>query len=113
MTWCSPIYGVSGAEARAIPFLGPAWVEMLRFTLRQARDLDLGVDMITGTGWPLGAPWVGADDAAAKVLYESYRVAGGGRLELPLTDCGSPRAVMAFSDNGRVRVTGGEQYDAR
>ncbi len=37
----SPIYGVSGAEARAIPFLGPAWVEMLRFTLRQARDLRL------------------------------------------------------------------------
>jgi len=100
----SPIYGVSGAEARTIPFLGPAWIEMLRFTLRQARNLGLGVDMITGTGWPLGGPWVGADDAAAKVLFEAHGVAGGGRLESPINrEPGTVlQAAMAFSDDGQV-----------
>jgi hypothetical protein len=54
----SPIYGVDGEEARAIDFLSPQWVAMLRFTAREAARLGLRVDMITGTGWPLGGPWV-------------------------------------------------------
>ena len=52
----SPIYGVTGAEQRYVPFLSPRWIELLGHTLREARRLDLGVDMITGSGWPLGGP---------------------------------------------------------
>src|SRR5687768_17683221 len=58
----SPIYTVPGDEERSIPFLSPRWIAMFDHTLREAERLDLGVDMITGTGWPLGGPWVGSDD---------------------------------------------------
>lgn len=50
----SPIYAVEGAEAHSIPFLSAAWIRMLRYTVQEARRLALEVDMITGTGWPLG-----------------------------------------------------------
>src|SRR5688572_2418617 len=68
----SPIYGVTGEQARSIPFLSPRWVDMLRHTVREARRMDMGVDMLCGTGWPLGGPWVRAEDAPSRVLFESY-----------------------------------------
>lgn len=102
----SPIYGVTGAEQRYVPFLSPRWIELLGHTLREARRLDLGVDMITGSGWPLGGPWVGAEDAACRVLFEIYRVAGGGQRDEPLTSEAEPtaplRVVMGYSQDGQV-----------
>ncbi|MDQ5851481.1 MAG: hypothetical protein M3380_05295, partial [Chloroflexota bacterium] len=102
----SPIYGVTGEEARFIPFLSPRWIDMLRHTVREARRLDMGVDMICGTGWPLGGQWVGDEDAAARVLFESYTVAEGGQVEEPIISNGEPRAVlralMGFSQDGQV-----------
>ena len=59
----SPIYGVTGEQTRFIPFLSPGWIDMLRHTVRQARRLGMDVDLLCGTGWPLGGPWVRAEDA--------------------------------------------------
>jgi hypothetical protein len=102
----SPVYGVGGAEERYIPFLSQPWIEMLSHTLREARRLDLGVDLITGTGWPLGGPWVSADDAAARSLFEFYHVAAGGCVAEPIRSRRDPRAalqtLMAFSDDGQA-----------
>lgn len=91
----TPIYGVRGHEARFIPYLSPAWTERLEHTLREARRLDLGVDMATGTGWPFGGPWVGADDACKNVVVRTYTVRGGERLTEPVRAAQEPlvRAV--------------------
>ena len=51
-----PIYGAKGAEDRSIDYLSPEWMEMLAFTVREAKRLGLGVDMTTGTGWCFGGP---------------------------------------------------------
>ena len=48
-----PIYGAKGYETRFIDFLSPKWMEMLAYTTLEAKRLDLGVDLTTGTGWPL------------------------------------------------------------
>jgi len=102
----SPIYGVTGEEARFIPFLSPRWVHTLRHTVREARRLDLGVDMLCGTGWPLGGPWVRAEDAATRVVFETYTVAEGGRVEEPIISNHEPRATLraliGFSQDGQV-----------
>lgn len=66
----SPIYGVRGCEDRAVPFLSPRWTELFGFTLREARRMGLGVDLIAGTGWPFGGPWVPDADAAQQVWVE-------------------------------------------
>jgi hypothetical protein len=80
----TPIYGVRGVESRFIPYLSPAWTGLLEHTLREAQRLDLGVDMATGTGWPFGGPWVGADDASRTVVARTYTLRAGERLREPV-----------------------------
>lgn len=102
----SPIYAVTDATQRNIAFLSPRWIALLRFTVREARRLSLGVDLICGTGWPLGGPWVSDTDAAANVLFESYTVAPGGSVEQPIVSRDTPAAplcaLMAFTDDGQT-----------
>ena len=49
----TPIYGVRDAENRFIPYLSPQWTAMFDYALVEAGRLRMGVDMATGTGWPL------------------------------------------------------------
>ncbi len=91
----TPIYGVKGAEDQFIDFLSPAWMEMLEFVLKEADRLGIGVDMATGTGWPFGGPWVGAEDACKNFVYRVYSLKSGGRVEEPIVYMQKPlvRAV--------------------
>jgi hypothetical protein len=73
----SPIYGPRGAEARYVPFLSPRWVELFGHTLAEAGRLGLGVDLIAGTGWPFGGPWVADGDAARVCWVESFAAGEG------------------------------------
>ena len=76
----TPIYGVRGTEDRFIPYLSDAWMKMLDYTLREARRLDLGVDMATGTGWPFGGPWVGDSMSARTIAHKTWILSAGERL---------------------------------
>ena len=105
----TPIYGVEGYENQFIDFLSPKWMQMLTHTLEQADKLDMGVDVILGTGWPYGGPWVSDDDAARKLIVQKYELQGGKRLphrvehinkrmkkEAPLN------ALMAYGGDGSI-----------
>lgn len=67
-----PIYGVKGQEANFISYLSPQWLEMLDYTVLEAKRLGLGIDMSLGTGWPYGGSYVTAEDAAKsfKIITE-------------------------------------------
>lgn len=78
-----PIYGAKGYESRFIPYLSPKWMEMLAFTTRTAARLDLGVDLTTGTGWPMGGPWIPKNQASESV-----------RIIIPNTPGAQPRLVV-------------------
>ena len=95
-----PIYGAKGYEDRFIDFLSPKWMEMLAHTTTEAKRLDVGVDMTTGTGWPFGGPNVTTNDASAQVNMEQYVVAGGGTLQSALPK-GRLQCLVAFSDKGK------------
>jgi hypothetical protein len=95
-----PIYGVKGFENRFIDFLSPKWMEMLACTTTQAKRLDLGVDLTTGTGWPFGGPGVSAEIASAKVNLKRYELAGGETLKSKLPE-GQLQCLMAVSDSGQ------------
>lgn len=62
-----PIYGAKGFENQFIPFLSEKWLKMVQYTVKQAGDLNLGVDMTLGTGWPFGGPWVDSLNAAKRM----------------------------------------------
>lgn len=76
----TPIYGIKGKEQQFIPFLTPKWMEMLQFTLQEAKRLNLGIDMATGTGWPFGGPWVTDMDASKYVAFKKYVLPSGEQL---------------------------------
>lgn len=59
-----PIYGVKGEESKFLPFLSKEWLEMLDFTLQEAKKNNLGIDLTLGTGWPFGGKNVSLQDAA-------------------------------------------------
>jgi len=86
----TPIYGVKGYEEEFIDYLSPEWMDMLMHTLKKAEELDLGVDMATGTGWPFGGPWITSEDACKYMAYEVYEVSGGHRLSRPIQYIQSP-----------------------
>lgn len=68
----TPIYGAKGFENKYIPFLSPQWLQMLKFSVDEAKAKGMGVDMNLGTGWPFGGPQVTADYAATKMIVQRY-----------------------------------------
>jgi hypothetical protein len=97
----TPIYGVRGLEDRFVPYLSSQWVEKLETALAEAQRLGLGVDLATGTGWPFGGPWVGAEDACKRIAHEAYRLSGGERLAEP----------VRFRQEPLLRAIGNQVYD--
>ncbi|MBW3522470.1 glycosyl hydrolase [Chryseobacterium sp. NKUCC03_KSP] len=69
-----PIYGAKGFENKYINYLSPEWMKMLQFTTNKAKSLQMGVDMAVGTGWPIGGPQVSENDAATKMIFQTYEI---------------------------------------
>lgn len=77
----TPIYGVYGYEKQFIDFLSPQWMQMLEHTLKEAKQLGIGVDLANGTGWPFGGPWVKDDDASKTIYYKTYSLNAGEQIK--------------------------------
>lgn len=103
----SPIYGTRGSEERQVSYLTPRWNSLLAHTTREAARLGMGVDMIQGTGWPFGGPWVPPTDVAQKVVLTPIPIDARGQLTARL-QAGAPLlSLMAFSAAGEVMdITG-------
>ncbi len=69
-----PIYGAKGFEKQYLNYLSPEWMKMLQFTTNKAKSLNMGVDMAVGTGWPIGGPQVDEQDAATKMIVQTYTI---------------------------------------
>lgn len=69
-----PIYGAKGFENCYLNYLSPEWMKMLQFTTTKAKSLNMGVDMAVGTGWPIGGPQVSEQDAATKMIVQTYEI---------------------------------------
>lgn len=72
-----PIYGAKGFEKQYINYLSPEWMKMLQFTTNKAKNLNMGVDIAVGTGWPIGGPQVNEEDAATKMIVQTYTISSG------------------------------------
>jgi hypothetical protein len=94
------IYGVRGAETRDIPYLTPAWLAMMGYTVDEAQRLGMGVDMTLGSGWCFGGPTVSDQDANASVGVKTFDVAAGEKLNAKFNRA-STQALVAFSPDGK------------
>lgn len=77
----TPIYGVHGYEKQFINFLSPQWMQMLDHTIKEAKRLELGIDLANGTGWPFGGPTTSEKDASKTIHYKTYILHGGEELK--------------------------------
>ncbi|MEQ8474043.1 MAG: glycosyl hydrolase [Marinoscillum sp.] len=106
----TPIFGVIGKEEEFIDFLSPQWVDMFTHTLTEAKRLELGVDMATGTGWPFGGPWIGQENAPKTVRYKTFNLKEGETLNVPVVYTQEPmlRSVtnMVYQLYGIYKVPG-------
>ena len=98
----SPIYGVKGSESRFQGYLSPRWHTLLGHTTKEAARLGLGVDMIQGTGWPFGGPWVEPADTAQRVVLTAIPIDAKGQLTGRLQPDAPLQALMAYSSSGQV-----------
>src|SRR5690348_11268930 len=105
----TPIYGVKGYEDKFIDYLSPAWMRMLHYTMAESRGLDMGVDINNGTGWPFGGPQVNIKEAASRVVFQTYSLKKGDRLEELLSvrepkekNIAPLRVLMAYGRNGQI-----------
>lgn len=57
-------------------FFTPEWRELYKHTLREANRLGLEMSLNIQSGWNLGGPMVGADDAAKKLTWSELQVIG-------------------------------------
>ena len=94
-----PIYGAKGWEDRYVPYLSPAWMELLRHTVSEGRRLDLNVDMTTGTGWCFGGPKVTADEASSIIEPRILEIPAGGR---PAESFRPNTTLIAYGPAGRM-----------
>ena len=94
------IYGAKGEEAHDIPYLTPAWLEMMGYTVDEAQRLGLGVDMTLGSGWCFGGPTVSDQEANASVVVKTLDVAAGKKLDGKFNR-DSTQALIAFSPDGK------------
>jgi hypothetical protein len=94
------IYGTKGAEAREIPYLTPQWLNMMGYTVDEAKSLDMGVTMSLGSGWCFGGPTVSDQDANANVVVKTFDAAAGGKLNGKFNRA-STQALVAFSSDGK------------
>ena len=101
----TPIYGVKGYEDKFINYLTPRWMEMLEHTLKEAKRLDMGIDMATGNGWPFGGQWVGADIACKNMVHKIFTLSGGETLNESVTYIQKPmvRAIGRRMDISEIK----------
>ncbi|HLI94073.1 MAG TPA: glycosyl hydrolase, partial [Puia sp.] len=61
---------------RSVDWLSPAWLELLRFTLEEAGTLGLTCDLIVGSGWPFGAPWLTGEERSRVRVISAVKLNG-------------------------------------
>jgi hypothetical protein len=49
-------------EEKQLKWLSPEWCQMLKYTLAEAKKRGIYVDVLVGTGWPFGGPFVEPND---------------------------------------------------
>ena len=70
------------SDVKALPWLSEQWVDMVQFATAEAKKRGLTCDLIPGTGWPYGGPFLKADEQtqALDVKVKTYKLVGPGTV---------------------------------
>jgi len=99
----TPIYGVHGYENSFIKFLSPEWIENLKYTLQEGKNLDMGIDLAMASGWPFGGPWVTPEDASKYMSMQRFSLNSGEQLQEKLEIIQEP--ILNTIGAGKVELS--------
>lgn len=108
----APIYGAKGFEDKYIEYLSPEWIDILNHTVLTADSLGMGVDMTTGTGWPMGGPNVPIENAAKRLFIQKYEIDSetDDFLKIVIKDAKQRDvgafliSITAYGENGEIEI---------
>ena len=85
----NPISFPSDTDDMGIPsvdWLSDEWTDLLKYTLTEAKKLGMTCDLLAGTGFPYGAPFLEGDERAQVVVVAVRKFQGPLTTELSLFD---------------------------
>ena len=80
----------------------PEFYEHLASVMMEARELDMGVDLNNGSGWPTGGPQVALEDGLRQLLHSERIVRGPSRAEFELSAPAMPAATFGAGALGML-----------
>jgi hypothetical protein len=92
--------GISGVEINPIRFpsktddmgkssvqwLSNEWIDLLQFTLKEAKNLGIICDLIVGSGWPFGAEWLQGEERSQIMTVAVKKIEGPYNQEFSIDD---------------------------
>lgn len=84
-----PISFPSNTDNMGIPsveWLSDEWIDLLKFTLEEAKKLDMTCDLLAGTGFPFGAEFLEGEERAQVVVVAVKKLQGPLKTEISLFD---------------------------
>ncbi len=83
-----------------LPYLSPAFLDVLRFASQDASALGLRLDLTLASGWPYGGPSVPVTEAAGRLRLEQVPVPSGvSSIPAPALSTGE-KLLAVFLDDG-------------
>ncbi|RZM25057.1 MAG: glycoside hydrolase family 2 [Pedobacter sp.] len=70
----------------SIEWLSDEWIELLRFTLEEAKSLDMTCDLLVGTGFPIGGEFLEGEERSQIAVIAVKRFQGPLETEISLFD---------------------------
>jgi len=70
----------------SVEWLSEEWIDLLKFTLDEAKKLDMTCDLLAGTGFPFGAGFLEGDECAQVVVTVVRKLEGPLKTEISLFD---------------------------
>jgi alpha-L-rhamnosidase len=70
----------------SVQWLSDEWIDLLKFTLTEAKILGMTCDLIVGSGWPFGAEWLEGEERSQAVVIGTKKLEGPVDYEVSLFD---------------------------
>jgi hypothetical protein len=70
----------------SLPWLSDGWIDLLDFTLTEAKKLNLTCDLLVGSGWPFGAEYLEGEEQAQIITIGVKKLEGAIDFEAPIFD---------------------------
>lgn len=73
-------------DEQQLQWLSPQWNAMLQYTIDAVHQRDMHIDVIVGTGWPFGGPFVPEDDGIKIIKLGKTELTGPGTFNGNIRD---------------------------